>query len=251
MRSDFWFRFVLVLNIEVLMCDRTGNDDFSALRLRLFSWKQLALILVGVLAFPAFTKADFNGFGDFSNFNLNQTDGGSAPLIAANSIQLTSNSDGQARSIFHVTRMGVETFDASFIYRMEPGSMFGAGIGAAFVLQNSAAGSDAIGPGNLAYQGISNSIAISLETSTSSQGNASFTGFYQNGVVDGGSTPAAPVSFLPGKSDFCPAKLQRVSAAFDINGYGDLRNAYINVSDRHSHGDWQRFGLCGNHRAYG
>jgi len=146
--------------------------------------------------------ASIFGFGDFTQFMINQADGGSAPTItvAANSIdssiRLTNVAAGEIRSIFSKTPQDISNpFVASFTYRNSNGNQ--AVYGAAFVIQNSPAGPAALS-GNccssLGYAGITKSAAISLELFISE----SRSGLYTNGNVSGGATNISPLNLLSG-----------------------------------------------------
>jgi hypothetical protein len=99
--------------------------------------------------------------------------------FADGAYRLTTGSD-QAGSIFHTTKQQVANgFHTIFSFRIEPSSIMGDGF--AFVIQNDAAMSAALGAGgsDLGYAGIASSLAIEFDTFSFSDPN------------DPGSEPAA------------------------------------------------------------
>lgn len=133
------------------------------------------------------TNAAIMGFGDFTGFTVNKTDAGPAPVTSPGLIQLTSQpSTQQARSIFFNTPQDISSFSASFRYQALNAISGNAGYGAAFVVQNSAAGAQAIGAAGtgfqLGYGGVDQSAAATLQL------NGFFTthNIYLNGIVAGG-----------------------------------------------------------------
>jgi len=131
------------------------------------------------------SDADFNGFGNFSQFKINQADSGAAPLlsIANDRIQLTNaGSTLQARSIFNKTPQAINgPFTATFTYQMVATQDAPFGVGVMFVIQNSVEGIDALGAAssNLGYGGIGgidHSVALSLELD-----NGGRSGLYTDG----------------------------------------------------------------------
>lgn len=126
------------------------------------------VIIVVILASSA-VRADISGFGDFSGFTINQHDSSAAPSVSGGVLQLTTPADFEERSIFYNTAQNIGQFTASFAYRAVPNTS-GGGSGAAFVIQNSAAGASTVettvqgfNNQNVGYFGIANSVAVSLE----------------------------------------------------------------------------------------
>jgi hypothetical protein len=166
------------------------------MRSRTITIGSIALAAIATLGRPASSRADVNGFGDFSGFSINQHDSGAAPTVSlsADSINLTNDNVDESRTIFANQPQPISQFKASFEY--EAGT-FGNGYGAAFVIQDNPAGAQAVGgtSGGLGYAGIGNSVAVSLEFGNDSN---SYSGLYTNGNVDGGSTSTAPVEIFSG-----------------------------------------------------
>jgi hypothetical protein len=134
-------------------------------------------------------RADFTGFGDFSEFTVNVNDSGSAPTVSNGTIHLT-NGNNDYRSIFYDTPQNISQFTASFTYQAIGPSYT---CGACFVLENSTAGASAVGNGYLGYGGITGkSLGVTLETS----GN--LTGYYTNATFGGGSQSTSPVNLVSG-----------------------------------------------------
>ncbi|WP_081614422.1 lectin-like domain-containing protein [Novipirellula maiorica] len=107
------------------------------------------------------TYIDFNS-PDFINLNGNAS-------FSGGYLQLTSDAANQAGSAFYSNSIDVtssSSFQTSFSFQMDQGWGSGGADGIAFVMQNSAAGSDAIGYGSygLGYGGLANSVAIEFDT---------------------------------------------------------------------------------------
>jgi hypothetical protein len=162
-------------------------------------------VLAGVFA-PIVAHADIIGFGNFSNFTINQWDPSSAPSVSPGSIHLTYNAgNSQARSIFCDSPQNVSQFTASFTYKALNGAAGDDG-GACFVIQNASAGLHAIGTYGAGFgygnglpgiPVISNSAAISLEIGPNFTA-LSKTGLYTNGAVGPGSQSTSPVNLYSG-----------------------------------------------------
>jgi len=155
----------------------------------------LAPAVLAFLAFPFPARADIGGFGDFSQFTVNQSDGSAGPTISNGTIHLTTRSPFEDRSIFYNTPQSIGNFTTSFTYQalnpITPGS------GAAFVLQNATAGAHAIGSGELGATIIHPAAAITLELQNSLN-TANSSGFYTNGQINGGSASVNPVNLVSG-----------------------------------------------------
>jgi hypothetical protein len=144
---------------------------------------------------PAIARGDILGFDNFFGFTLNQLDGDAAPTISPGAIRLTSASSGQRRSLFYNTPQSIAAFTAKFTYRTTAGNV-APEYGAVFVLQNSPNGPAAIGAADgFSYGGITPSAAVTLELSSFS---TSRSGYYKNGIMGGGSSLIAPVSYFSG-----------------------------------------------------
>jgi len=150
--------------------------------------RRAAFLLVSSLALssgPAY--ADINGFGNFSGFTINQNDSGATPSVSIpnDSIQLVSGFSPQKRSIINNTPQSISSFSASFTATALEGD------GACFVLENNAAGANAVGS-FAGYSGMTKSAAIGLLTFTATTGG---TGLFTNGSIgiNGGSS-CSPVA---------------------------------------------------------
>jgi len=153
--------------------------------------------VVGCFASNSF--ADIAGFGDFSAFSINKSDGASSPVPdeLTGSILLTGTTTNESRSIFAEARQSIDEFTASFTYRAAgpPNPATAGGFGATFILQNSAFGAETVAPWNtgptFGYGGtfvpFANSIAVSLEFGQPGAGTSA-SGVYTGGLVTGGST---------------------------------------------------------------
>lgn len=151
----------------------------------------LSAMALGTAMLSPAARADINGFGDFSQYqiNIDQNDVGAAPTIPTpGTIELT-NGGGETRSIFATTPQNVSQFIASFTYKATNGGYDGA----AFVIENDPSGDAALGlGGSAAYQGITKSIAVLLDL------NGSNTGLFTNGNIGGGEQSTSPVNLNSG-----------------------------------------------------
>ncbi len=156
----------------------------------------LAAALAAV-AFPLAARADISGFGDFSNFAVNQSDTASSATFAPGIIHLTNSGVSEGRSVFANTPQTITQFTASFTYQATSKPTDGDFFGGAIVFQNNGAHTSAIGNLGYASSNFTKSAAISLEYSTVSSGSSS-TGFYTGGNAGGGSAITIPVNIFSG-----------------------------------------------------
>jgi len=160
---------------------------------------------VGLLSAITGAQAAINGFGDFSGFSYNHTDSATPPAISPGKIDLTGTTGREVRTLFYSTPQNVSSFTASFTYQLlnhRDTYAGNDGFGASFVLENAAAGPNAIGDANAmgtyGLSGIGNSAAVTLESYDNFGVNGSNSGYYTNGNVTGGSPSTAPVFPLSG-----------------------------------------------------
>lgn len=150
-----------------------------------------------------------SNFSTAANLNFN----GSAAASGAVARLTPAVNDFEAGSVFHeqILTLGASTsFSTRFAFRLAGGDGPGGSDGFAFVLQNSAAGADALGyaAGGLGYSGIGTSLAIAFDT-------------YEN-EGDGGSNQ---IEILVDGDTFL--KIENVTAPFDLNGGSGLRYAWV------------------------
>lgn len=148
----------------------------------------------------ASARAGIMGFGDFSGFTVNQSDSDAAPSISGGAILLTNQHFNEDRSIFANTPQDISMFTASFTYQASNVSAFNtSGGGAAFVIQNSPSGANAvetfIGTTMVGTSGISPSTANTLELYG---GSNTASGYYTNGASPNGSPSSSPVNLASG-----------------------------------------------------
>lgn len=106
-------------------------------------------------------------YTSFSPLDALHVNGGAS--IDSGKLQLTSDAKFQRGSVFYRSPITVESntsFQTTFSFEMAGGAGAGGADGLALVLQNSGAGSGALGKfgGGLGYEGIGNSIAIEFDT---------------------------------------------------------------------------------------
>ncbi len=160
--------------------------------------RSILLSLTCSALIPPAARADINGFGDFSNFTLNQSDSGTPPAVSPNSIQITSGIN-HTRSLFCNAPQPVGAFSASFDYRSPGGVRY---LGVTFVLQNAAAGVHALGSGGIGdfgYAGIASSVGVTLQ-SEFDPNNITRTGIFSGGVVGNGALATDPVRLYSGNT---------------------------------------------------
>lgn len=143
------------------------------------------LAVAGCFISPA--CAAIAGFGNFTNFTINQNDTGSPPTEpASGSLELVTG-QGEQRSIFYDTPQDVTQFTVSFNYQ-------GAGIGGggfAFVMENDSRGAGAVGvynPGSeqCGFYEINKSVGITFDFDDNG------TGMYTNGFRSTGEADVDP-----------------------------------------------------------
>jgi hypothetical protein len=142
------------------------------------------------LSITAVSTADINGFNGLNDWAYNHADTAAPPqIVNSNLIQFTGGPVNR-RSIWFNTPQDITAFQATFTYRATSIAASGSRQGIAFVMQN--AGTTALGTGSTGYQGIATSAAVTLETDTGP--GRSYSGFYTNGLIGGGSTVMTPVN---------------------------------------------------------
>ncbi len=158
------------------------------------SKRRLLLTVLGLASASATADASIMGFGDISQFTVNQNDSGSPPTIpSAGTIELT-NGTKETRSIFANTPQNVSQFSAAFTYRATNANTFGTNPGAAFVLEDDPRGATAVGNSVNAYgfSGITKSVGVTFDLGSNA------TGLFTNGNVTGGAANVSPVSLVSG-----------------------------------------------------
>jgi hypothetical protein len=189
---------------------------------RIYALGSISLAIV----FGTPAMADIMGFNNGANFTANGT-----ASFSGNTLTLTSSQVNQNGSAFYDSVQSIAGgWNASFTYQAtQPGGICFCD-GAAFILQNAAAGAHALGTqdggGGYAYYIISPSAAIEFSPDGSFSPGAPGTGFYTNGLTpqDGGAPllPTSPVNFA--SKD--PIQVN-VTFAGNGMGIGDLRETLV------------------------
>jgi hypothetical protein len=153
------------------------------------------------------TRASIMGFGDFSNFTFNQSDGASAPTVnpVTGTVQLTNNTSFEVRSVFDNTRQNISQFTASFVFQAKGTPENASEFGASFIVQNDSVNEVAENIEGVADQfglnsffgSFGRSVAISLEYGSVSN-NSSATALYLDAGVGGGAATTSPVNLYSG-----------------------------------------------------
>ena len=130
---------------------------------------------------------------DGSGWKLNSI--GTAPTIGGDTLVITDSGASEARSAYFMIPMYIAGFTNSFTYTDVGGG--GVADGAAFCIQNSAAGASALGGagGQLGYGTITNSIAVEFNLYAA---NIRGMAIRTNGVTGTPYIPVAPVDFTSG-----------------------------------------------------
>lgn len=164
------------------------------MRIRLLAF---TFMMVGAVTLPS--RADFSGFNNLVDYRYNQGDGGAAPGYdpVSDTFHITNQGELERRSIFHETPQQIAQFTATFTYYALNLAGSRQGLGACFILQNSADGPAALGGfhSGLGCSGIPKSVAVTLELANGTQ---STSGVYTNGSLGGGSVSTNPVNFYNG-----------------------------------------------------
>ena len=154
--------------------------------------------LLLLLCLASSSVADISGFDTLQGWSYNQGDDGvTANLVDSETIQLTSGRGH--RGVFYEVPQNITEFEASFTYLSTRFRNSLVRQGLAFVVQSN--GSDAIGggAGGFGYEGIRNSIAVTIEGDTDN--DQTYSGLYTGGTLEGrGSVPTAPVNAFEQKS---------------------------------------------------
>ncbi|MDX2199514.1 MAG: hypothetical protein SF069_11160 [Phycisphaerae bacterium] len=134
----------------------------------------------------------FNGNQELAGWQYNQTDTGTPlQIVGDNAIQFTAGPNNR-RSLWFTTPQDITQFEANFTYRASSISASASRQGLAFVIQNSPSGVTTLGGASYGYNGITPSAAVTIETDSGP--GRSFTGYYTNGVLGGGSADMTPVN---------------------------------------------------------
>jgi hypothetical protein len=151
------------------------------------------LVATGVVACSVNTgKADIMGFNNFTGWTYNTGDTGSPPqFITPDSIEFTTGPNNR-RSLWYNTPQDITAFEVSFIYHASNIAASTNRQGITFAIQNAGLNALGGGGGGLGYSGISPSAAITIETDTGP--GLTYSGYYTNGVLGGGSSPTTPVN---------------------------------------------------------
>jgi hypothetical protein len=110
-----------------------------------------------------------------------------------NVLTLTDNTGGEAESAFYNTPQYIDGFVAFFTYQMSATAGATPADGTTFCIQDSEAGTSALGGGggDLAYYGITNSAALELNLYSGAHGGSGFQ-FGTNGMTPDAAVPTAP-----------------------------------------------------------
>ncbi|MGO8926101.1 MAG: LamG-like jellyroll fold domain-containing protein [Limisphaerales bacterium] len=143
--------------------------------------------LIGVTTPPPVTT--FNTSGTDWTLNGNVATAG----FSNNVLTLTDNTGGEAESAFYNTPQYIGGFVAFFTYQMSATAGATPADGTTFCIQDSPAGTSALGGGggDLAYYGITNSAALELNLYTGAHGGSGFQ-FGTNGMTPDSAVPTSP-----------------------------------------------------------
>jgi PEP-CTERM motif len=155
----------------------------------------VAFITLGMLIIPSAANADIAGFGNFSQFTINQNDSGSPPTVPSAGVLELVNGDNEFRSVFADTPQHISQFTASFTYQVPYAGTFGAFPGATFIVENDSRGAAAVGAtvnDSDAFTGINDSVGIIFDLASNT------TGLFTDGNVTSGAANVSPVNLLSG-----------------------------------------------------
>lgn len=146
-------------------------------------------------------QADITGFNNLNGWTYKQGDGGVASPFGQDFIQITTGGASQVRNVWHNTPQNISEFTATFTYRAANIGAAATRQGVSFIIQTDSRGTDALGTGfnasGFGFDGITPSAAVTIELNTGP--GLSYTGFYQNGVIGGGSANTSPLNAFQGR----------------------------------------------------
>lgn len=209
--KEFVRRISALTGVDVAAStDRTGSATKVVGNWKL-EWHQGDIDQDQLLSIDALNRFEGTLAITGAGMNLN----GSASILN-DELQLTSTGQRQAGTAFLETPFAIDSstsFQSEFSFRIGGGSGSDGADGLAFLLQNSAAGADALGApgGNLAYSGITQSLAIEFDT-------------YQNANDSAVNTIAIVVNGKP-----LETALAETESSFDLND-GSLYYAWVDYN---------------------
>lgn len=166
-----------------------------------------ATLLISSCLIATTANADINGL-PIPGWQVNQWDSAAlSPVNPPHSITLTTNTNGQSRSMFYETRQDISRFRVEYTYTFTGEQLHP--MGAAFVLHNRPAGASAVATGsasgvstNFGYSDLFGafsgpSLAVSMQSGYLGAGSSS-SGVYTGGSVAGGSTSTGLLNFFSG-----------------------------------------------------
>lgn len=154
----------------------------------------LMITLVAFTFSPMMARAGIMGFDSLTGWTYNQGDSGSPPVIVnSDSIQFTTGPNNR-RSLWFGSPQDITQFFVSYKFRASSISASALRQGITFAVQADPLGTGALGSGDsgFGYSGIAPSAAVTLETDTGP--GQTYSGFYSNGILGGGSASTAPVN---------------------------------------------------------
>lgn len=163
---------------------------------------EVVTVAIGLACLLAPTAlADIDGFNRLDGWNYLQRDAGVPADVGDDFVQLTTGGTRQVRNIWYETPQDITQFEASFTYRAANIGAAATRHGLSFILQNDPRGVDALGTGfnatGFGFDGISPSAGVTIELDTGP--GLSYTGFYRDGVIGGGSVPTTPLNAFDGQ----------------------------------------------------
>lgn len=156
----------------------------------------IASATIAVWAAGSAANGDIIGFNNLVGWSYNQRDAGVAAQVGAGFVQITTGGAKQVRDIWYNTPQDISRFSASFTYRAANIGAASGRQGVAFILQTDTRGAAALGTGfsstGFGYDDVTPSAAVTIELDTGPA--LSYTGFYRNGSLGGGSTVLSPLN---------------------------------------------------------
>ena len=148
-------------------------------------------------------NADIDGFKFLNNkcWSQNSEFGGSALQVGDDWVRITSGEPGQRRSIWFRTPQDISQFMVTYKYRLDASDVItGTDNGVLFSVQNDPDGVEALGGAfgwfgtTFGADGVSPSLAVSIETIAFTNGDNTSSGTYTDGSSSNGSDSIAPAT---------------------------------------------------------
>jgi hypothetical protein len=169
------------------------------------------LAIAGLLGLPA-ARADISGFGDGSQFTINDAGAGNTASITSGTLQITAGSNDERHGVWFNNPQIATAFTASWTWQLAPDSSSDPADGFTFTIQTDPNGTSALGGGGgcLGYCGITPSVAVGFSVW---EEHTRGTNQFLNGGYQGGGFRSVFLSVCP--MDFASHNPINVNLTYD------------------------------------